>query len=203
MAVHRVFADEEPVGDCLVVQSVGDQPENLHLAGRERPGACRSTVTRQRGWPPWCRRTRRARAISWLAPSGVRSAIARVASSAAASGRPSAAITPASSMRARPVSNGEPLSLNRSTASSSCSRAAFVSPERAATRPAARLASARSGAVPAAVAMVRSSANAPIASSIRPCSRHARTINSSAAALSVLLVAEDAADAARRGPLPH
>ena len=57
-------------------------------------------------------------------------------------GTPSAPITRASSTRARPVSKGAPLSLRYLTASSRCLLADFGLPVRAATRPAARLASA-------------------------------------------------------------
>lgn len=94
-------------------------------------------------------------------------------------------MTRASSMRAQPVSKGAPLSLNRSTASSRCFRACLGLRDRAAMSPAARLARARRGPVPASFEIARSSSTACAASSVRSCSKKARTINSSAAARSV------------------
>ena len=105
---------------------LANQPKNLDLARRQArrlrsTGDAAAAAGRQvriehaRG---------RERARGWRRAAS-RSSIARRASSAAASGGRARRITPASSTRARPVSNGAPLSLNRSTASSRCSRADF------------------------------------------------------------------------------
>ena len=158
--VDGVLADEEPLRNRLIVEAGRNQPKNLDLSwrqalpvvgpGRRRLRAASSGHRAPRGReraPDWRREASDRR---WRAGPRRRRL----------PGRPSAPITRASSTRARPVSNGAPLSLNRSTASSRCFLADFGSPDRAATRPAARLANARSGPVRASLAMAWSSATA-------------------------------------------
>ena len=172
VTVDGVLADEEPLGDRLVAEAVGDQPEDLDLArasGRSvlvGPGRPAAAGRRQASSTRCARATARG-----SAPSGVRSSMRAPGLVARRVARPSAPSTRASSTRARPVSNGAPLSWNRSTASSRCRRGRTPDRrDRAASSPPARLADARSGSVRASLAMSSSSASACAASSVRPSS---------------------------------
>ena len=157
--VHGVLADEEPLPDRVIVET-GRVSRRISTSRGVKPFLASGPDDTAAGQVVKASSTVRARASSRLAPRGVRSSMARRTSSRAVSGRPSAPMRRARSTRARPVSKGAPLSLNRSTASSRCFRADFRSSDRAARRPAARLANARSGPVRASLAMEWSSATA-------------------------------------------
>ena len=100
-----------------------------------------------------------ARANSSFACSCANSSIARRASSAAASARPTAQHARQLDTRP-PVSNGAPPSERDRRRLRSARRAALASPSRAATTPAERAADARRGSVRARAAMSRSSSSA-------------------------------------------
>ena len=165
--VDGVLADEEPLRNGLIVEAGRNQSKDLDLVvSSGLSGRPAFPAARLPGSSSGHRATVRARAS--LQAGAERRQVVDGATDLVdgRSGRPSAPSTRASSTRARPVSNGAPLSLNRSTASSRCGLADFGSPDRAATRPAARLANARSGPVRASSAMAWSSATACVASSV-------------------------------------
>ena len=182
MPVDGVLADEEPLGNRLIVQASRNQPKNLDLSWRQAfpvvgPGRRRRGLVVRLSSTAWARRS-----PDW------RREVPDLRSRAGPPRRPlwdARALHDPSELRPRATGlKWRAALLEQMTASSRCFSQTRIAQSRR-HETAARLADARSGPVRASLAMAWSSATACVASSVRPFARQARTISSSAAARSV------------------